>query len=163
LDADSRIWTASLSVSAKSARLPLVSQGTSVAIAIVTVPAILVVDDEPTIRFAMQEYFTAREFEVALADDAATAVTLLGRRSFAVLIADLRLGITDDGLHVVAHARRVAPATRIIVLTAYGNAELQRRATALGVSAFLHKPTPLAELAQVVLALLADDEARDRR
>jgi DNA-binding NtrC family response regulator len=124
----------------------------------------LVIDDEPAIRFALRGYFTPRGFDVALASDFAGAALLLGSRRFDLLIADLRLSSSDDeaGLRVVSHARRVAPTTRIIVLTAYGTADSQRRALAEGASAFLHKPTPLSELAQTVLSILAEHEPRER-
>jgi ActR/RegA family two-component response regulator len=45
------------------------------------------------------------------------------------------------------------PETRIIVLTAYGSADVEATAQTSGADAFLHKPKPLAEVARIVFEL----------
>ena len=46
------------------------------------------------------------------------------------------------------------PQTRIIVLTAYGSTEMEDEARRCGADAFLRKPKPLSQVAQVVQGLL---------
>jgi len=46
------------------------------------------------------------------------------------------------------------PQTRIIVLTAYGSSEMEDEARRCGADAFLRKPKPLSQVAQVVQGLL---------
>jgi DNA-binding response OmpR family regulator len=119
-------------------------------------PSLLVVDDRPTIGFALTDYFTVRGWEVEWAASLAEAEAILEHRRFTVLIADLSLSQPGsiDGLELTRRVRRESPQTRTIILTAYGTAETERMAQAIGVDAFLHKPAPLGELARVAGALV---------
>jgi two-component system, response regulator, stage 0 sporulation protein F len=119
-------------------------------------PSLLVVDDRPTIAFALSDYFVTRGWEVAGASNLAEAEAILARRSFSVLIADLSLSEPGsvDGLELTRRVRLDSPRTRTIILTAYGTPETERMARRMGVDAFLHKPAPLAELARLAEALV---------
>ncbi|HEX3253302.1 MAG TPA: response regulator, partial [Pyrinomonadaceae bacterium] len=46
------------------------------------------------------------------------------------------------------------PQTRIIILTAYGSPEVEDEARRCGADAFLRKPKPLSQVAQVVQGLI---------
>jgi two-component system response regulator PilR (NtrC family) len=124
-------------------------------------PSLLVVDDRPTISFALSDYFIIRGWDVECAANVAQAEAILQRRRFTVLIADLSLSEpgSTDGLELTRRVRRDWPRTRTIILTAYGTLESERIARRIGVDAFLHKPAPLAELARVadVLARESDE------
>jgi two-component system response regulator PilR (NtrC family) len=93
-------------------------------------PPILIVDDEESILFAMQEYFTALGYHVDCARELEDAKTLLARTPYAVAISDLRL--TDnagtEGLALLDYIRQHHPATRVIILTAYGVPETEQEA-----------------------------------
>jgi ActR/RegA family two-component response regulator len=84
------------------------------------------------------------------------AQAVLERRRHAALIADLRLSTAgrSEGLALIAHARAASPDTQIVLLTAYGSAEIEQEARRLGVGAFLHKPQPLAQIASIVRGLI---------
>ena len=118
---------------------------------------LLVVDDEPSICFAISEYFGALGYQVDCAEQAEEAQSLLDKGCYAVLIADLRLaGIGDmGGLEVIRSAKQRCPARKNIVLTAYGSTEVEAAVRRYGVDAFLQKPKPLAEVAQVVFDLVS--------
>jgi DNA-binding NarL/FixJ family response regulator len=79
------------------------------------------------------------------------------------MIADLDLGGTPDleGFKVIKMARERFPDTHIIVLTAYGSAEAVSEVRNLGVSAFLHKPSPLSKVARIVFDLTSDKQSKD--
>lgn len=115
-------------------------------------PAILVVDDEKTITFAIQNYFTRRGYRVDCAQELEEAEALMANVRYDVVIADLRLtGVHgSEGLEIVRSVRERYPKTRVILLTAYGSPEIEAAAIRYGVHSFLQKPKPLAELAQVV-------------
>ncbi len=114
----------------------------------------LVVDDEPAIIFALSEYLTVRGYEVDSALGLLDAEALLGVDTdrYRVLVTDLSLGGRGgtEGLELAALVRREHPRTRTVILTAYGSAEVEAAAQRLGVDAFLHKPTPLGEIAQLL-------------
>jgi len=119
---------------------------------------ILMVDDKVALCFAMREYFKLHNYQVDCAHNLDDATTCLNASRYAVVIADLNLGGTHnlDGFKVIKMLRERFPDTRIIVLTAYGSAEVESAARDHGVSAFLHKPSPLSEVARIVFELAVD-------
>jgi DNA-binding response OmpR family regulator len=119
---------------------------------------ILVVDDEEPIRFALREYFVARGYTVDCAQEIEEAEALINANAYDIVIADLRLtGIHGaEGLELVSYVRERSDA-RVILLTAYGTNEIERAAYDRGATAFLHKPTPLATVAELVAKLAAGD------
>jgi CheY-like chemotaxis protein len=117
---------------------------------------LLVVDDEPTIVFAITRFFKARGFTVDGVTDKASAVDRLGRACPDVAIIDLRLGGQGDtqGFEVLDLTRARCPKTRAVLLTAYGSKQLDAEASRRGFDLVVPKPTPLAGLAEAVEGLL---------
>lgn len=119
-------------------------------------PRLLVVDDEESICFSMSEYFSLQGYKVDTACEAEEAEKLLGATEYKVVIQDLRLTMTSspDGLGMIRLIREHNPEARIVVLTAYGSAEIEDEARRCGADAFLRKPKPLSQVAQVVQGLI---------
>jgi DNA-binding response OmpR family regulator len=118
---------------------------------------LLVLDDEPTILFALKRYLTQLGFEVDCASETEEAEALLvGRGGYSVIIADLALASSAgmEGLEFVRFARLHAPLTRIVMLTAHGSAEVELEARRRGVDVFIQKPRPLAEIAAIATRLV---------
>ena len=117
---------------------------------------ILVIDDEESICFAMSEYFSMQGYHVDCAQAVEEAEGLLAQSEYSLVIADLRLAgmYNRGGLEIVKHVHEKYPETRIIVLTAYGSPEVEREVRSYGVDAFLHKPKPLPDVAQIVYGLV---------
>jgi DNA-binding NtrC family response regulator len=128
------------------------------------VSRLLVVDDEESICFSMSEYFSLHGYIVETARDLDEAERLIETTDFKVIIQDLRLGATrnPDGMDLIRRAHKRNPETRIIVLTAYGSAEMEDEARSHGASAFLRKPKPLSQVAQVVQGLLESPPKKAR-
>ena len=119
-------------------------------------PRLLVVDDEESICFSMSEYFSLHGFKVDTARELEEAEKLLEAQDYKVIIQDLRLGVTrnSDGLDIIKMVRDLNRNAKIIVLTAYGSSEVEDEARRCGADAFLRKPKPLSQVAQVVEGLL---------
>jgi DNA-binding NtrC family response regulator len=119
-------------------------------------PRLLVVDDEESICFSMSEYFSLQGYKVDTASELEEAEKLVGATNYRVVIQDLRLTMTNsqDGLDMIRLIRAQNPQTRIVVLTAYGSAEIEDEARRCGADAFLRKPKPLSQVAQVVQGLI---------
>jgi DNA-binding NtrC family response regulator len=119
-------------------------------------PRLLVVDDEESICFSMSEYFSLQGYKVDTANEIEEAEKLLGATNYKVVIQDLRLTITKnhDGLDMIRLVRKHNPQARIVVLTAYGSSEIEDEARRCGADAFLRKPKPLSQVAQVVQGLI---------
>ena len=119
-------------------------------------PRLLVVDDEEAICFSMSEYFSLHGYKVDTARETEEAEKLLGTSEYKVVIQDLRLSLTSqsDGLDMIRTIRHHNPQARIVILTAYGSAEVEDEARRCGADAFLRKPKPLSQVAQVVQGLI---------
>ncbi len=119
-------------------------------------PRLLIVDDEESICFSMSEYFSLHGYKVDTAREMEEAEKLIGATDYKVVIQDLRLSTTRNpgGLDIIRMIRDQYPQTRIVVLTAYGSAEMEDEALRSGADAFLRKPKPLSQVAQVIQGLL---------
>jgi DNA-binding NtrC family response regulator len=122
----------------------------------VLMPRLLVVDDEESICFSMSEYFSLHGYRVDTARERDEAEKLIQATDYKVVIQDLRLSTTrnPDGLEMIRLIRGHNPQTRIVVLTAYGSAEMEDEARRCGADAFLRKPKPLSQVAQVIQGLI---------
>jgi DNA-binding response OmpR family regulator len=122
---------------------------------------LLIVDDEASILFAMREYFSALGYGVDCASCLDDAVALMRASHHDAVIADLRLSPTHaaEGLEVVRFIRARSPATRILLLTAYGSPAIEEEGRRCGVDMLLQKPRPLPEVAAIVARLLAGSAA----
>jgi DNA-binding NtrC family response regulator len=116
---------------------------------------LLIVDDEEPILFALREYFSTLGYEVHCAREVEEAEALLAHVQYQVVMADLRLTKSHgaEGLEIIGAVRERCPWARIILLTAYGTAEVEAEARRRGADAFLYKPKPLSELARVIVSL----------
>ncbi|HTY42419.1 MAG TPA: response regulator [Thermoanaerobaculia bacterium] len=130
--------------------------GHGLAVPQATTTRILIVDDEEPILFAMREYFATKGYAVDCARETQEAEALLAKNRYALAILDLRLSGTPgaEGLDVIASVRARSRETRIILLTAYGSREIEAEARRRGADAFLQKPKPLAEVAQIASTLM---------
>jgi len=119
---------------------------------------LLIVEDETAILNALALYFGNQGYAVDTALERTDAEAFLAQRRYDAMLADLRLGGSSDtgGLELVSLVRERWPGTRIVLLTAYGSAEIEQEAWRRGIDAFLHKPQPLAAIALVVSSLLQD-------
>jgi ActR/RegA family two-component response regulator len=96
---------------------------------------------------------TARELD--------EAEGLIKATDYKVIIQDLRLGLAHqpDGIEIIKLVHKSNPDTRIVVLTSYGSAEVEAEARRAGADAFLRKPKPLSQVAQVIQGLIESPRA----
>jgi DNA-binding NtrC family response regulator len=122
---------------------------------------LLVVDDEESICFSMREYFSQHGFKVDTAREMEEAEGFIKATEYRVIIQDLRLGLSrqPDGIEIIKLVHKRNPETRIVVLTSYGSPEAEAEARLAGADAFLRKPKPLSQVAQVVQGLIESPRA----
>jgi len=121
---------------------------TSVAAA-VKAQRVLVVDDEPLIRWSVAETLTERGYVVSEAGSAAEAIAqIVSGGVFDIVLLDLRLPDSTT-LGPLEHLRGLVPDARIIVITAYGTPSIAARCTTLG-AGFLGKPFHLSEIVSAI-------------
>jgi DNA-binding NtrC family response regulator len=112
---------------------------------------VLVVDDEPLIRWSVCEVLRDAGHRVSEASDGASVVELLsdGTRLFDVIVLDYRLPDSND-LHLLETVRGLAPDSTVIMMTAFGTPETVAGALKLGARRVVPKPFDVHDLARLV-------------
>jgi DNA-binding NtrC family response regulator len=114
---------------------------------------VLVVDDEPLIRWSIAETLAAAGHRVVEAADAASARRLLDQTpELDLVLLDLRLPDSSD-LALLADIRQTAPNTPVIMMTAFGTPEIAAAAIRMGALRVLTKPFNMHDLETVVQSL----------
>jgi DNA-binding NtrC family response regulator len=113
---------------------------------------VLVVDDEPLIRWSLTETLAEAGHTVSEAGDRESAIRVLTARSEPpeVVLLDYRLPDSND-LGLLAAIRQLAPRAQVIVMTAFGTPEVINGALALGAFRVVGKPIEMHDLATLVL------------
>jgi DNA-binding NtrC family response regulator len=116
---------------------------------------LLVVDDEPSIRFALREYFTAQGWSVTCVTTVEQSKEALAQAGFDVAILDLCLDFDtpDGGLEVASFIARHYSGIRTILLTGYGSPQTRSKALEIGVAEVLDKPVRLPGLCELACRL----------
>jgi two-component system, NtrC family, response regulator AtoC len=101
---------------------------------------ILVVDDEDGIRSFLAEALRDEGHEVDTAEDGLAALARLHERAFDLMITDLRMPGSLDGIDLLRRAKADQPEMEVIVLTAFGSVGSAVEAMRLGAYDYLQKP-----------------------
>jgi two-component system, OmpR family, alkaline phosphatase synthesis response regulator PhoP len=123
----------------------------------------LVVDDEPGIRFFVEETLHRSGHEVVTAKSGEEALKTLRDTPFDLVILDLKLGGKVDGIKVLEAIRWRWPNTSVIILTAHGSLDTALQAIDQGIEKYVQKPLSPQELRDVVEDVLAQRESRISR
>lgn len=100
---------------------------------------ILIVDDEPIITRALSRAFSKDPFDVLIAHDGRKGLqTILQKNPDLILLDIMMPGFT--GLEVLEKMRKSNVHIPVILMTAYGDANTEKKAKELGVAAYLTKP-----------------------
>jgi len=111
---------------------------------------ILIVEDEQAHAEAMAEGLSRLGHRCTVVHDGATAVARIQSSPFDVIVTDLMLGGSIDGLGVLQAARAHAPAAKVILVTAHSSVQTCRTALQQGAFDYIEKPLDLDELRAVV-------------
>jgi len=117
---------------------------------------ILVVDDELLIRWSLGEALTAAGYAVVEGRDAAEARQAIRDRDHQpdLVVLDYRLPDSND-LGLLTTIRNEAPTVPVILMTAYGTAEVEKGALDLGAYRVVSKPFEVHDMASLVTEALA--------
>ncbi len=114
---------------------------------------VLVVDDEPGVRFGIRDYLEQQGYEIDEAESCEDAQHLFRSSRPDIVIADYML---PDGtaLDLLPRLKEIDSDIPLLVLTAHGSIDLAVRAIKEGAEQFLTKPLELPALAVIMTRLL---------
>lgn len=116
---------------------------------------LLIVDDEETIRFSLsQAFITAKEdYSIVVASSGKEALEKISRNNFDLIITDIMMpGMS--GFEMIEQVRKNKLDTPVIVITAYGDEEKEKRSKQLGVIKYVEKPFDIKEIRSIVFTIL---------
>ena len=118
---------------------------------------VLVVEDEKLIRWAVGEALSFNGHTVIEAVDAASARHVLEQSDERpdVVLLDYRLPDSDD-FQLLEDVKRLSPASRVVMITAYADPALTAAAIGHGAQKVLDKPFDLGVLESVVREATAE-------
>jgi DNA-binding NtrC family response regulator len=111
---------------------------------------VLVVDDESLIRWSLTESLEAEGFTVIEAGSAREALVCLDEHhDIGVVLLDLKLPDSAD-LNLLRRLRCLAPASKVILMTAHGTADVLDEAVRAGAFRAVSKPFDIEEMVALV-------------
>lgn len=107
--------------------------------------SILIVDDEPNMRWVLGRALEQAGYVVHSAEGGDSAASLLARVPISLVLLDLKLR-GEDGLAILRRLRERQPDLVVLILTAYGTVPTAVEAMQLGAADFLRKPFDVEEV-----------------
>ncbi|WNO61799.1 sigma-54 dependent transcriptional regulator [Rheinheimera sp. MMS21-TC3] len=100
---------------------------------------ILVVEDDAGLREALQDTLMLANYQVQAVDSAESALMLLKKQSFQLVVSDVQLGGVS-GLTLLKTLREQYPQIPVLIMTAYATVQAAVEAIRLGAIDYLAKP-----------------------
>ncbi|WP_028593694.1 response regulator [Paenibacillus assamensis] len=119
--------------------------------------SILIIDDQPAIRLLLREALQSESVEVHEASTGCRAMDIIKLHRCSIVIMDVRIPDMNviDWLHQL---RALRPKTEVIIISAYREKELVRRAKGAGAIAYFTKPFDLEEVSKFVTSRISPVE-----
>jgi two-component system response regulator FlrC len=112
-------------------------------------PAVLVVEDDETLREALAETLTLAGYRVLTAPDPQAAFAIIDRDSPALIVTDVQMP-GEDGISFLRRLRAARHGQPVLVMTAYGSIPSAVEAMRAGAADYLIKPFEAEVLAHAV-------------
>ena len=111
---------------------------------------ILVVDDEPGLRKMLSFELVFLGYEVVTAESADEALEILQREKFDLVITDVRMPGSMDGIDLVERRRKEDPQMKVVFITGFALEEKLDTALKHPLNRCLKKPFDLNELTTAI-------------
>ncbi len=122
---------------------------------------IIVIDDEPLIRWSLRETLKKEGFSVIEAKDGKSALSHFSPEHDGVsgILLDYKLPDTD-GIQLLREIRKTHPNTPVLMMTAYGTPEVAEEAEKLNVAALVEKPFDVKQFVNRLRDMLEPPEGK---
>lgn len=111
---------------------------------------ILVTDDEPGIRQSLSMYLRRLGYDVTEAETADEAVNLINEHVFDLVLSDIALPGTNNGIDLLTHVKAKSPDVDVIMMTGHLDLDFAIDALKRGASDYFKKPFLFDELKHAV-------------
>lgn len=116
---------------------------------------VLIVEDEKTFQLTLLDGLRKyeKDFRVMPAENGKQAMEVLKTLTIELVVTDLKMA-EMDGIELIDYIRKNYPYIPVIVMTAYGNSDLENWLRSVGVFAYLEKPVDFTELTEKIFSAL---------
>ncbi len=112
-------------------------------------PTLLVIDDEPNVRYSLENALRSETVEVLTAPTAKQGIRLVCEKSPDAVLLDVRLP-DKSGLDAFVEIQKIDPHLPVIMMTAFTTTDTAIEAMKRGAFDYLTKPVDLRQLRNVV-------------
>ena len=110
---------------------------------------VLLLDDEPIVGKRLGPALAKIGCEVEVFQDPLAALTRLKKKSFDIVVTDIRMD-EMDGMQILEYVNETSPRTKVIMITGYAMIALAREAMEKGAFDFIAKPFKPDDLRRVI-------------
>ena len=116
---------------------------------------VLIVDDEEDLTWTLSKKLSkdSDKFEVTCVNSGKEAMGFLNQVPFDLVITDVRMPEVS-GLDLLVNIKNLYPATKVVIMTAYGSSDVQAEANERGCFNYIEKPFEINELRQLIIDAL---------
>jgi two-component system alkaline phosphatase synthesis response regulator PhoP len=119
-----------------------------------TLTSVLYVDDEETLRVLVPNQLRDEGFTVETADDGDTAIGMIGKKQYDVMLLDIRMP-RMNGIEVLKYLRANKINLRVVVLTAFDDLSVALECVKNGANDYVTKPYDLKTLVKCIHKVVA--------
>jgi CheY-like chemotaxis protein len=118
---------------------------------------VLIVDDEETLTWSMAKSLSRDrdKYEIEIANNGKEALIVLSKMPIDLVISDIRMP-DINGLDLLVQIKRDYPETKVIIMTAYGSSDVQKKASKRGSLYYIEKPFEINEIRKLILDLIKE-------
>lgn len=116
-------------------------------------PTIMIVDDDPSIRFAFSRTFTEKKYFIQEVEDGLSALRMLEKNKPSLIFLDISMP-DMDGLDVLKQIKKKNSDIPVIMITGYGTMQTAMKAIQLGAFEYLTKPLDIDKVRQLATRAL---------
>ncbi len=109
----------------------------------------MIVDDEPIVGKRLKRLLEKEGYDVEVFTRGSIAVEELVKKTFDIIITDLKMGRVD-GIRIMEAARERNPDTKVIIITGLSKVEIANEALNKGAFDFIMKPFRIEDVRRIV-------------
>ncbi|MBZ4682930.1 MAG: two-component system, response regulator, stage 0 sporulation protein [Fusobacteriaceae bacterium] len=121
------------------------------------IKTVLIIDDEPTIRFLLKEIISDMGYEVLEASRAEKGLQLIKKEKIDLILLDIQLP-NMNGLEAIQQIRKINKEVPVFMITAFHNMKNVVEMLDVEIQGFIPKPFEILELKNKISKILEAEE-----